>query len=142
MGSIKLGSTSINKMYLGSTEIKKVYAGSTLIWSSQTYSYSWSPIYRNNSSNAEPAIVGLNGTIQLKDSNGNVVATKSSVQIPSKGNMVTVGTISFTAHTVYSSLTAEYSYAGSVFSTEVITFSQSGTDQYSGTPVSVSFSFD
>lgn len=34
MGSIKVGSTAIKKVYVGSNAIKKVYVGSTLIWSS------------------------------------------------------------------------------------------------------------
>lgn len=29
---IKLGSTTINKIYLGTTEIKKVYLGSTVVY--------------------------------------------------------------------------------------------------------------
>lgn len=42
MGSIKVGSTAIKKVYVGSTEIKKVYVGSTLIYSSNP-----SPIANN-----------------------------------------------------------------------------------------------
>lgn len=140
MGSIKLGSTSINKMYLGSTEIKKVYLGSTLIWSSTTYSYRWEPIFKNNSVNAEPAFVGQTGMVRIKDSNGNTLKTEM-VTIPTKGNQQSAS-ISFTSTSLYSSVTAEFSYYNTPFSTTTVSFGQpSGGIRY-GTPISVGFSFD
>ena len=36
MAGVKLGSTTINKMYLGSTEIKAAYLGSIQVWGSST----------------------------------------------------------------------------------------------------------
>ena len=40
MGSIKIGSTAVKRVYVGSTTIMKVYVGSTLIWSNEAYKVS------------------------------------------------------------------------------------------------------
>lgn len=143
MGSIKLGSTSINKMYLGSTEVKKVYLGSTLIWENTpavTYTYMWQPIFKNNSTTTNPAFIGMDGTVTLRDSNNNVLTT-ATVTIPSMGNSQSAN-IGFTSSTIYSSVTAEFAYGSYVFSTTTVGYAAPSAGVRYGSPINVGFSFD
>lgn len=93
MGSIKVGSTAIKKVYVGSTAIKKVYVGSTLIWSNFTglsgslssfsaiktamqnggYIY-WTPSTFNPTTKVSKSVEGYDGatwTITICDSKAN-----------------------------------------------------------------------
>lgn len=146
MGSIKYNSDAktIAKIRYNSDGklIKKVYSGSTLIWENTpavTYNYVWQPRFKNTSTSTNPAFVGSNGTLTIKDSNNNVLATKT-VTIPTMNATVDTN-ISFQAG-LLTSVTAEFSYGSYVFSTTTVGFSQPAGGVRNGSPISVSFSFD
>lgn len=88
-------------------------------------------------------MVGLNGTVQLEDSNGRVVAS-GTLTIPSKGKESSFN-ITFTDTSIHNTLTAKYlgPGGGSTITTNTITFTKSSsTNIYNGSPTRINFSFD
>lgn len=142
MGSIKFGNSAVNNIQIGGTEIKKVYEGSTLIWQKEPINYFWACRYKNISQVLEPAFVGSEGTVELIDSNGNIVAS-TQAPIPHRGATTDIS-LDFVSTTLYTTLTAKFSWEERyTISTDTITFTKSSsTGIYNGTPSRINFSFD